>query len=65
MAWKIQYDQKFPEWSKYSLPRIVDETGQTIVTFPQHVEHPGKYDQKANETAIIIVEAVNKYLGLQ
>jgi len=65
MVWKIQYDRKFPEWSQYSLPSIVDETGRVIVTFPQHVEHPGKYDQKANETAQIVVTAVNKHLGSQ
>jgi hypothetical protein len=62
LPWTVAYDQRFPEWSKFSLPRVVDANGDTVVTPKQHVGHPGQHDVKASVICAMIVTAVNRYM---
>lgn len=57
--WAVKYHRRFPEWDKKASPYIVDATGKDILRMPKHTDHPGKYDQLADELAQLIVASVN------
>lgn len=57
--WRVEYWRRCIEWHVKSCPRIVDADGMIVVQMPQHVGHPGAYDEQADTTAHRIVEAVN------
>lgn len=59
IPWRVVYTKLFPEWHSKSCPRIVDAEGKLVVSMPQNVEHPGKYDVVADLAAITIVDCVN------
>ncbi len=59
LPWSVKYWRRCPEWHPQSCPYIVDRDGETVVTMPLTVGHPGEYDAVADETARRIVDAVN------
>ena len=58
--WRVEYHQRLKAWHPQSRPYIVDAVGVMVCQMIQNVEHPGLYDQLADETAQKIVEAVNR-----
>lgn len=60
MKVEIRYHKMFPEWHPQSRPYVVDiATGETIAEIPQFVDHPGKFDERANFIAMTIAVAIN------
>lgn len=57
--WAVKYYRRCEEWHPKSSPYIVDANGKTVIDMPQHVGHPGQYDELADGTAIRIVTAIN------
>lgn len=57
--WQIKYWRRCEEWDEKSNPYIVDANGNTVVEMPQHVGHPGEYDQQADDDAHRIINSVN------
>jgi hypothetical protein len=61
--WRVHYRQVCDEWHPQSSPCIVDQQGRLVVNMPQTVDHPGLYDELADNTAKEIVAAVNAQYG--
>lgn len=61
--WKVKYRRRCDEWHPKSCPDIVDALGRLVVSMPQTVDHPGMYDELADNTAQEIVRAVNAQYG--
>jgi len=62
LPWKVVYNPEFDEWHPKSCPIIVDCDGNLVIRAPQSIgiDHPGEYDEVADNTCHIIVSAVNK-----
>lgn len=57
--WSVRYKRVFEEWHPKSRPYIVDKDGNIVVWMQQTVDHPGEYDELADNTAKEIVISVN------
>lgn len=57
--WRVKYWQRCEEWHPKAMPYIVDSEGRLVVELPCTVDHPGMYDELADNTAKEIVRAVN------
>lgn len=58
LPFRVAYDRLCPEWDERSCPRIVDASGQTVLTPPQFVGHPGLYDEQADEICKAVVASM-------
>jgi len=62
--WSIKYRVRCEEWHPKSCPTVVDALGRFILALPQTVDHPGMYDELADNTAQEIVRAINAMEGI-
>jgi hypothetical protein len=58
--WRVAYSRKCKEWHEKSCPKVIDASGCLVVAMPQHVEHPGMYDQVSDNAAHLIVTCMNE-----
>ena len=61
--WCVRYMRVFEEWHPKCRPYILDKLGGFVVAMPQTVDHPGEYDELADNTAKEIVAGVNSSWG--
>jgi len=58
LPWSVVYCPRF-DWHKKSCPTVLDADGNKVCEMPQHVSHPGMYDELADLTAHRIVSSMN------
>lgn len=60
LPWNVAYFG-YDDWHPKSMPVVVDSNKEVVIRPPQYVNHPGLYDEQADEVAKLIVKAVNEY----
>lgn len=61
--WQVRYRRVYDGWFPKAMPYIVDSEGGLVVELPYTVDHPGMYDELADNTAKEIVASVNASYG--
>lgn len=63
LPWSVTYYRRCPEWDERTNPYVVDADGNEVVQPPQHVGHPGEYDEQADFICTLICASVNAIVG--